>query len=69
MDYGQMQTIDLARVRQAELLREAQHEYLVRSLAVGQPGPVARMRRMVQELLNGLRQRQANTPALQRLAH
>ena len=67
MDYGQMQTIDMARVRQAELLREAQHEYLVRSLAVGQPGPVARMRRMVQELLNG--DNDSKHPALQRLAH
>ena len=69
MDYGQMQTIDMARVRQAEILREVQHDRLIRLLVAGQPGPVARMRRMVQELLNGRRQRQANTPALQRLAH
>ncbi len=69
MDYGQMQTIDMARVRQAEILREAENDRLVRSLRAGQPGPAAHMRRMLQELLNGRRQRQASALAQQRLAH
>jgi hypothetical protein len=69
MDYGQMQTIDMARVRQAEILREAQQDRLIRLLDAGQPGPAARMRRMIQDLLNGRRQRQASAPARQRLAH
>ncbi len=66
MDYGQMQTIDMARKRR-ELPREAQHEYLVRSR--WQLGSRDRwsMRRMVQELLNAGDNDRQTLPALQRL--
>lgn len=69
MDHGHSQFLDLAYMRQAELLREAEHDRLVRSLTVEQPSLLSRLSRMFQGRQDGRSQSPARLSGQRRLAH
>jgi len=69
MDQGHSQYLDLAYMRQAELLREVEHDRLVRSLSVEQPSLLSRLSRMFQGRQDGHGQPAARLNGQHRLAH
>ncbi len=58
MDYGYAEYLRIAQMRQAEFIRQAEHDRLVKSLCAGQPGLWTRMGRAAQVRWHG-RQRSA----------